>query len=115
MPDDYKLDGGRTKAILRDAFADVIPADVDARPKAGFGVPLDHWFRTELKGTVRELLLSPRTLQRGYFREAAVRRMLEEQEKNLWQWHHHLYNLMMLELWHRRFIDAAPGSERTGS
>jgi asparagine synthase (glutamine-hydrolysing) len=115
LPADFKLRRLTAKYALKRAFGRVLPERLFRRPKRGFGVPLDHWFRTELKGMVRELLLSPRTLQRGYFREEAVRRMLEEQEKNLWQWHHHLYNLMMLELWHRRFIDAAPGSERTGS
>jgi asparagine synthase (glutamine-hydrolysing) len=71
----------------------------------GFGVPLGHWFRTELKEMVHDTLLSPRAIGRGYFREATIRKILDEQERNLWHWHYHIYNLLMLELWHRRFID----------
>ena len=57
LPDDFKLDGRTTKAILRDAFADLLPADIDRRPKTGFGVPLDAWFRGELRDFVRDTLL----------------------------------------------------------
>ena len=59
LPDTFKLSRGRWKAILRDAFADLIPADIDRRPKTGFGVPLDRWFRGELRDFVRDTLLEP--------------------------------------------------------
>ena len=58
LPDAWKLDGRRTKAILRDAFADLIPSEVDRRPKTGFGVPLDAWFRGELRDYARDTLLA---------------------------------------------------------
>ena len=57
LPDSFKLTRTRTKAIFREAFADLIPRDIDRRPKTGFGVPLDRWFRTELRDFVRDLLL----------------------------------------------------------
>jgi asparagine synthase (glutamine-hydrolysing) len=59
LPDDYKLRGRTTKAVLRDAFADLLPPDIVNRPKTGFGVPLDAWFRTELRDFVRDTLLAP--------------------------------------------------------
>src|SRR5205823_14585168 len=36
------------KSVLKEAFADDLPPEVAARGKAGFGVPLDRWFREEL-------------------------------------------------------------------
>jgi asparagine synthase (glutamine-hydrolysing) len=105
LPSDMKLKRLTTKYALKKVFGRLIPQHVLTRPKMGFGVPLDHWFRTDLKEMVRETLLSTRALGRGYFRGETVRRILDEQAKNRWHWHHHIYNLLMLELWHRRFID----------
>jgi asparagine synthase (glutamine-hydrolysing) len=59
LPDVYKLDGRRTKAILRDAFADLIPPNIEKRSKMGFGVPVGAWFRTTLRDYARDVLLSP--------------------------------------------------------
>src|SRR5213594_728762 len=55
LPDDLKLHGRRTKVILREAFADLVPAEINRRGKMGFGVPLGAWFRGELRDYVRDL------------------------------------------------------------
>jgi asparagine synthase (glutamine-hydrolysing) len=105
LPANMKMRRLTTKYVLKKVFGQLLPKKLLHRPKMGFGVPLGHWFRTELKDMVRDTLLSPRALARGYFREEAVRKILDEQAQNRWHWHYHIYNLLMLELWHRRFID----------
>ena len=105
LPAGMKMRRLTTKYLLKKVFGRLLPEKLLHRPKMGFGVPLGHWFRTELKDMVRDTLLSPRAIGRGYFREAAVRKILDEQAQNRWHWHYHIYNLLMLELWHRRFID----------
>ena len=67
MPIGLKFRGGRGKRILREAFADLLPRPIRRRRKLGFGVPLDHWFRNELKDYAREVLFDPRALGRDYF------------------------------------------------
>jgi asparagine synthase (glutamine-hydrolysing) len=59
LPDDLKLRFGRTKVILHDAFPDLLPPVIDRRGKMGFGVPLDAWFRGELRDYMRDLLMAP--------------------------------------------------------
>ena len=80
LPDRFKLDGRRSKAILRDAFADLLPPEIARRGKMGFGVPVGAWFRGELRDYTRDLLLAPgaryRTYLSGAFVEDAVRRHL---------------------------------------
>jgi asparagine synthase (glutamine-hydrolysing) len=105
LPADMKMRRLETKHALKRVFGRYIPRRLLTRRKMGFGIPLDRWFRNELREMVRETLLSRRAIERGYFREETVRKILEDQEKNVWHWHHHIYNLLMLELWHRRFID----------
>ena len=80
LPDDYKLDGSRTKAILRDAFVDIVPPEIDRRGKMGFGVPVGSWFRGNLRESMRALLLAPearyRSMLSGDYVEDLVARHL---------------------------------------
>jgi asparagine synthase (glutamine-hydrolysing) len=34
-----------------------LPDNIIYRPKKGFGIPLSHWIRHELKGSIQETLL----------------------------------------------------------
>ena len=80
LPDEYKLEGSRTKAILREAFADIVPPEIDRRSKMGFGVPVGAWFRGSLRELTRDLLLAPearyRTMLSGTHVEGLVERHL---------------------------------------
>jgi asparagine synthase (glutamine-hydrolysing) len=81
LPDAMKLRGQRTKAVLRDAFADLVPAEIADRPKMGFGVPLGAWFRGAMRPYIRDILLSPtakyRQMLSAPFVERLVRRHLD--------------------------------------
>ena len=71
----------------------------------GFGVPLDHWFRHELRSYAREVLSDPRTLQRGYFRPEAVGQLLDEHQQARFNHGYRLWALLILELWQREWAD----------
>jgi len=99
LPDHYKLDGPRSKAILRDAFADLIPAEVDRRPKSGFGVPLDAWFRGELRSYVHDLLLSPQARYRDYLDAAVVHDTVARHDAGRANEGQRLWALIAFERW----------------
>jgi asparagine synthase (glutamine-hydrolysing) len=105
LPARYKLRGLTTKHLLKKALRGMLPAENLTRRKMGFGVPLAHWFRSELKGVLVETLLSERALQRGYFKPEAVRRLIAQHTEGKRDYAHQLWTLLMLELWHREFID----------
>ncbi len=48
LPASIKLDGERTKAVLKDAAHEWLPKDVVERPKQGFRVPMPAWLKNEL-------------------------------------------------------------------
>jgi asparagine synthase (glutamine-hydrolysing) len=102
LPDDMKLQGHRTKAVLRDAFHDLLPPPIDRRRKMGFGVPLDAWFRGELRDYMRDLLLAPdaryRDMLSPSFVEALIARHLAG-HANMGQ---QLWSIMTFEVWLRR-------------
>jgi asparagine synthase (glutamine-hydrolysing) len=105
IPFDLKIRGHTKKYILKRALRGLLPETILHRPKKGFGVPIGRWLRHELKDLVHETLLSPRCLGRGYFRGAMIRRMVDEHVRGAAGWHYHLWTLLMLELWHRTYID----------
>jgi asparagine synthase (glutamine-hydrolysing) len=111
MPVAYKLGLRRGKKILRRTFADLLPKAILRRPKMGFGVPLGPWFRGELKDFSRQVLLDPQALARGYFRPAAVAQLLDEHQAGIFDHGYRLWSLLVLELWHREWIDG--GSSAT--
>jgi asparagine synthase (glutamine-hydrolysing) len=116
LPSDLKLHSGDTKYILKNVARRLIPAETIDRPKQGFGVPLERWFRNELRELTGDLLLDGRLAARGYFRAPVVKRLVEEHWRGEREWENQLWSLLMLESWHRMFIDerpsVAPASER---
>ena len=72
----------------------------------GFGVPLDHWFRDELRDFARDVLFDRRTLERGYFRPEAVAQLLEEHQQGRFDHGYRLWSLLILELWQREWLPA---------
>jgi len=99
LPDDRKLRGRVTKAVLRNAFSDLLPPDVANRPKTGFGVPLDAWFRTELRDFVRDTLLAPSAALGHYVRTDRIRRLIDDHLGGRTNAGQRLWSLVCFERW----------------
>jgi asparagine synthase (glutamine-hydrolysing) len=108
LPSHFRLRGATGKYIFRKAVQHLLPEQVLRRRKMGFGVPLDHWFRHELRELAYDTLLGRRLAERGYFRMPMVKRLLDEHVRGIAQWHDHLWNLLMLERWQQMFVDRRP-------
>lgn len=104
IPSGLKLRGLHTKYILKKALGGVLPKKILARKKAGFGVPVGNWFRNELKGYAYEILLTSRCVKGGYFLKGAVKKILDEHSSGMRDYGDHIWSLLNLELWYRRFI-----------
>jgi asparagine synthase (glutamine-hydrolysing) len=102
LPDSLKTHGREGKVALRRAFAADLPVEITRRGKAGFGVPLGRWFRSDLRDLAHDLLSS----DRGWFRPGTVRRLLDEHESGCADHGHRLWCLLMLELWVREHVEA---------
>lgn len=107
MPVALKMRGLRGKQILKDVFSDLLPRSIQRRGKMGFGVPLAQWFRGELSGYVREVLLDGSTRRRGYFRPEVVERLIVDHQSGRWDHSYRIWALLFFELWHRAFLDRA--------
>jgi asparagine synthase (glutamine-hydrolysing) len=105
LPSHLKFAGGQQKRVLKAALRDVLPKAVLQRPKMGFCVPLERWFREELRDMAYDVLLAPRAIQRGYFRPQEVARLLDAHCRGVADHAKYLWDLLVLELWHQTFID----------
>ncbi|CAK9102345.1 Asparagine synthetase [glutamine-hydrolyzing] 1, partial [Durusdinium trenchii] len=99
MPIDLKIQGAKGKRVLIDTFRDLLPESIQNRGKMGFGVPIDHWFRDELRSLLEETLLDERTFERGYFRPESLRRLVDEHVSGTQDHAYRLWNLVCLEQW----------------
>ncbi len=100
-----RLRGGRSKVVLKQAFAEYLPPSLATRPKMGFGVPLDRWFRGPLRNALRDVLLDPGTLGRGICRPRVVETLIAEHITEQRDHAYRLWGLLALELWFRRHLD----------
>lgn len=105
IPQRQKFSGGRGKLILKQAFADLLPASVARRRKMGFGVPLAQWFRGPLREFAAERLFDPRTVTRPYFEPSTVRQLWDEHQQGRFDHAYRLWALLVFELWHRQWLD----------
>lgn len=106
IPADLKLRGLGTKVVLRDAVSAWLPRELLDRPKMGFGVPIEHWFRHELRGYVENVLLDPASLERGYFRRGYIEGMLARHFEGSEDNSPRMWALLVSELWHREYVDS---------
>jgi len=103
----WKVRFGELKYILKRLAERLgVPREVLYRPKQGFSMPLLHWFRQDPSPALLDILLEPRTIQRGYFDENGVRRRVLEHRKGIRDRSWELWHLLIFELWHRNFMEA---------
>lgn len=113
IPTELKVKGRQKKWIMREALRGWLPDEILDRPKQGFSLPVGDWFRRDLRDHVRDVLLDPGSLARGYFRPEAIRRILERQAAGVDTESKRVWALFMLEQWHREFVDPAAANMAT--
>jgi asparagine synthase (glutamine-hydrolysing) len=115
LPADLKVRGRETKVILRSALRGWVPDEILDAPKRGFRLPLGDWFRGELRGFARDVLLDRRAVQRGYFDESYVRELLDRHVGGVQDHSQGIWTLLMFELWHQEFIDGPQAGRPSSS
>ncbi len=106
LPSDLKIRNFKLKYIFKKSLHSLVPDRILKRPKRGFAVPVDRWFRGPLREYLIKTILSEKALDRGYFEPDKLRRVVEAHVSYKNDYGQHLWGLLILELWHRGFIDA---------
>ena len=105
LPASYKVRGTEKRYIFKQAFRDLLPKEILAKVKHGFGLPTSDWLKKHpgFRELGRDTLLSRRSLDRGYFAPGAVEELFRLHEADHTPFYgDRLWTLLMLELWHQR-------------
>jgi asparagine synthase (glutamine-hydrolysing) len=103
LPEDLKIRGGVLKFLLRDLMKDRIPPAVTSRPKEGFDIPAQRWFRTILRPLLHDTVNERTVRESGLFEWSAAARMLDGHDKRRGNYGYHLWALLILFLWMKRW------------
>ncbi|MBN1676325.1 MAG: asparagine synthase (glutamine-hydrolyzing) [Kiritimatiellae bacterium] len=115
LPSRLKARRGQGKIALRRVARQYLPAEILDRPKQGFPVPIGRWFRRDLAATVAGILQSPEWRARGFVRQEYVDWILTEHARSRQDVSRRLMSFLVLELWHREFIDRPPACPRAAA
>lgn len=99
IPGDWKLERGRGKAILRDAFADRLPAEVFQRPKKGFEMPIATWLRTSLRDRLRAASDSQHLRRQGLLNPDQVQHWIAQLDSGRRDTSAALWSLLAFQAW----------------
>jgi asparagine synthase (glutamine-hydrolysing) len=105
IPAHIKHGSGGGKELLRKAMAPLLPPEIVEKRKQGFSPPDQSWYRGPTMDYLREILLDPRSLGRGYFQPAFVRRVLEEHLEGRVNHRLLIWSFLCFEWWNRLFMD----------
>ena len=107
MPSSFKVRGGVTKWVLKEVARRYVPAAVVDRPKVGFRVPLDSWFRGGLRDSMWDRLTGTDSFVGQTMDRTEVTRLLRRHESGRFSEEARIWTLMSLEVWHETFIRPA--------
>jgi asparagine synthase (glutamine-hydrolysing) len=102
VPPVLKFKHGQLKSLFRRAVKHLVPTEIlDRKDKMGFPVPLNQWFKHELRAFVMDTLLATSCRERGIFNTRAIEKAIAVEQpfsRDVW-------GALCLELWYQQFID----------
>ncbi len=105
LPTSVKMKGFRLKGLMKEMLQGVLPPAILHKKKQGFMVPIGSWFRRDLEGYVREMLLDSRSTARGFFQPDCLEKMVTDHFQGKRVLTHPIWALLSLEVWCCRYLD----------
>lgn len=99
LPVSMNIRHGAGKRLLRRSLYQFVPRSLIDRPKTGFGIPIDHWLRHELREWVEDLIAIPRLTAEGILDPIAVNSAWKRHLSGSGQQHHRLWSVLMFQSW----------------
>ena len=93
-----RIRGGQGKWLFKKALEPYVPHDLLYRPKMGFVVPIDRWFRGPLAETALSLASSATVTETGWFDPAFIEQAAQDHIRGLRDNSRLLWQLLMFDL-----------------
>ncbi len=104
LPDKWRIRGRTSKYVLRQAMTRLLPRAILERPKVGFRVPVNEWFRGPMQGYLREHLQGSSSRTRDLYRQDRLAKVLDEHVGGLQNHEKLLWSMLNLEIWYREYF-----------
>lgn len=123
LPDNHRVNGHKTKWILRQAANEIIPEKIIQRKKLGFKVPMEEWFRSSLSEYLHDLIVAPGACVHEYMSTEVVTSLFEEHRLNKQNHEKILWSMLNMEIWLRQIngieldqrLDSATASDQVSN
>ncbi len=112
IPARLKVKGFDKRYLFKRAFRNLLPIEIIKKKKHGFGIPVAQWMKSDrkMRELSRDVLLSARAFERGYFRREFIEDLFHKHEADESSYYGDaLWSFLALELWHRQFVDEPVG------
>lgn len=104
VPSSMKLNGFKSKYILKKAMVRLLPRDILYRDKQGFSIPIKNWLMNELRPLMENALSSERIKREGLFNPPYIDRLKTEHLNGVENHSHRLWALMVFEIWRDLYL-----------
>jgi asparagine synthase (glutamine-hydrolysing) len=113
LPADLKIRGSRQKVLLKELMREKLPSSVLRRKKIGFDIPAHDWLRGCLRTLMLDVLLDGSSDHSNLFRRDAIDKYIRQHLERKINVGYHLWGLMVLFLWMKRWGIQAEASRET--
>lgn len=103
MPEEWRLRGKVQKRVLRAAMSDILPGNILSRPKVGFRVPINEWFRGPMKDYIYDHLTSAASQTAVLYDRQVLENILDEHVSGRQNHEKAIWSLLNLELFQQEY------------
>lgn len=115
LPAHLKIRGTQQKVILKELMKDKLPPAILQRKKIGFDIPAHDWLRGPLRGLLTDSLRYGAAECSNLFRADAIDALLQRHLAKKTNVGYHLWGLMILFLWMKKWGVQGASSEKPGT
>ena len=114
LPSSLKVRGQEGKYLLKKTMEPYLPGEIMYRPKQGFAVPLERWFRGPLRQRVSEAILGPRLAATGVFNPRYLKHLVDAHASGARDYSSPLWTLLMFDAFLKNIVqdDASSFQEK---
>jgi len=114
LPASLKIRGSRQKIVLKELMKGKLPPAILRRGKIGFDIPAHEWLRGPLRPLLVETLTAGLSEHAGLFRGNVIERLLSDHLERRTNAGFHLWGLMILFLWMKKWRIQSASSSAPG-
>ena len=114
LPFNYKLKAGNSKRILKETFADLLPAANVRGPKKGFNFPLATWMRDRFDSYFERQMTRESVRANGLFNWEYIQTLRQQHRAGKKDNSYPLFALIMFDAWQQKYLPGTSAAQSLG-